>query len=161
MASLKIAFRRAVGSPLASNTPQRGLRRLFDMIVSRATLPGGSVFLAIEAIEAIRDKFPKWCAEAMAECVPTAAPPLRIGLFVCLAEGYEEIHAGRLQRHIPRFIATHQGVIFQATAARTADLDYFGRRVSELPDAGVLLAKETAWANNRWSLLDRGTSSEI
>jgi hypothetical protein len=156
MASLKIAFRTACTRSIATKNAETGLRRLFDTIVAKATLPNGSVFLAIEAIEAIRDKFPRWCAEAMAERVTGAAPALRIGLFVCLAEGYEEIHAGRLQRRIPRFIATQPGVRFQACTPKTADLDFFGQRIAELSNAGVLLADETEWANKRWTLLERG-----
>ncbi|MGH9828636.1 MAG: RNA polymerase sigma factor, partial [Blastocatellia bacterium] len=66
--------------------------KLCREVLDRINLdPNKSAFLAIESLEIVRDKHPEGCVRAMSDYLPIANRELVQGIFVCMAEGLEDL----------------------------------------------------------------------
>ncbi|MGH7488431.1 MAG: hypothetical protein ACREMY_22960, partial [bacterium] len=153
MAATKLVLRRFCQSLLAA--PETLRLPAVDYVCRTVVDRTGSnrmpaAFLAIEALEGIRDKFPSEFALVMARMVLTAPPHLRQGVFICVAEGYEEDFRGERQSQVPQFVWHGSRVRFLSPSLHP--LDAFGRRIARLASADVSLRTHLDWMNARLQL---------
>jgi hypothetical protein len=150
LAALKLAFKPAL--ELLAREPKLrrpALRAICERLFLPASRdPGRLIFPRVEAAEAIRDKYPGPCARIMADLVPHVDDRVRQGLFLCLAEGYEEKFDGTIQPRIPRFRHEPGGeTSFEVPRGR--QLDHFGRLIAAVYPRLPELRPFMAWFNAR------------
>jgi hypothetical protein len=109
-----------------------------------------SAFLAIEAVEGVRDKYPREAAIAMGDLLLAAPPNLRQGLFVCTIEGYEERYGGERQPAVPAYVRHDGRLRFETQSADP--LDEFTRKAAALAESDEDMVAHLEWANARWNL---------
>jgi hypothetical protein len=150
MATLKRIIREIWRTP----NQKPAMRDAFVRETCRLLLVSGaagraSAFLAIEAIEAVRDKAAGICVAEMLRCLPKAPPSLVQGVFICIVEGYEERFAGEMQDVVPLFTLTPAKYV---AGAEPNPLDRFGMAAARATRLHPRLRRNLEWANGRFSI---------
>jgi hypothetical protein len=142
---------RELWQPSARNNTVRDafVRELCEVLLGAAAEGKISSFLAIEAIEAVRDKAAPICVAQMLRFLPNASPALAQGIFVCVVEGYEEEFAGEQQLAVPRFLLAPPRY---EPGAIALPLDRFGIAAARAAANDAHLRKNLQWANGRFAL---------
>jgi hypothetical protein len=150
MATMKRIVRE-LWRPSARNIAARDafVREFCELLLGAAAEGKISSFLAIEAIEAVRDKAAPICVAQMLRYLPNASAALAQGIFVCIVEGYEERFAGEQQPVVPRFLLAPPRYRKGAIAL---PLDKFGVAAARTASDVVHLCKNLQWANGRFAL---------
>jgi hypothetical protein len=125
--------------------------------VVEQAVPTNNPFLAIEAMEGIRDKFPEEFGLVMVRMLLAASPQLRQGIFICMSEGYEEDFGGRRQEDVPQFKLVGTAIRFMIPSAHP--LNQFGKRVARLATGDVALRVHLDWMNARLQLWQNGEAA--
>lgn len=143
--ALTIACR--TGAPAQYDSVVRELCvQLFDWLPEDA-----NAINLIEPCEAIRDAYPKICAEVMGEMVDCVPARLAHAFFLCTWEGKEGKYRGVFRKHVASFA---EGRMVERWRYRPAvddddNLDEFGRRAERKIHGAHHLEVSARWMNER------------